>query len=575
MKVKNRAGALVILCVVNFLCMLDTTIMTIVVPRLQGAFNASLTQVSWAVNLYMIVFATTALLAARIAELWGENRALFLGIVLFLGGSLASGCAPTLAWLYVSRVVQGLGAAVILPLGTIIGMQLVSPDRRNRVVAVLGGCQALATAVGPVVGGWITEQWGWRWVFFVNVPLLAVVLLLIPVWMVLTTRSHLTLRAVDVPGAALSMLMLLSLTFGLVKGPDWHWHSPAILGLLLTAGVTFCAFIGVERRVAHPMVDLELFRSRNFNAAAGAMVGACFFLAGFVILVPTFLVRLHGLTELQAALHILPYSGVVFTTTVVASLGMKRVNPRIIVVGGFGSIALAYWFLGHMGLTGYHNLLVGSILVGLGFGVIAGPAMVWAAADFTGSRLTVSQSVINVLRQVGMVLAIAVCMSLFNANLATAKDRVQRYGDAQIDQCTLSPRLHQQFRNKLTTHIKRLGTGQAKSTQFKVPQITVTAAMKHQAVAQVLAQKTQHVQLSPQQRQAVVRAITPQVTAQLTVRANRIQRQVIRVVRRVHQKARTQLCAAFTRIYRLLLPVAFLGMGWAVLFPRHSRKAEQ
>lgn len=201
--------------------------------------------------------------------------------------------------------------------------------------------------------------------------------------------------------------------------------------------------------------------------------------------------------------------------------------------------------------------------------------MVWAAADFTGSRLTVSQSVINVLRQVRMVLAIAVCMSLFNANLAMAKDRVQCYGDAQIDQCTLSPRLHQQFRNKLTTHIKRLGTGQAKSTQFKVPQITVTAVMKHRAVAQVLAQKTQHVQLSPQQRQAVVRAITPQVTAQLTVRANRIQRQVTRVVRRVHQKARTQLCAAFTRIYRLLLPVAFLGMGWAVLFPRHSRKAEQ
>lgn len=572
MKVKNRSGALAILCVVNFLCMLDTTIMTIVVPRLQGAFNASLTRVSWAVNLYMIVFATTALLAARIAELWGENRALFLGIILFLGGSLASGCAPTLAWLYCSRVVQGLGAAVILPLGTIIGMQLVSPDRRNQVVAVLGGCQALATAVGPVVGGWITEQWGWRWVFFVNVPLLAVVLLLIPIWMVLTTRSRLTLRLIDVPGAVLSKLMLLSLTLGLVKGPDWHWRSSVILGLLCMAGVTLCAFIWVERHVAHPMVDLGLFRSRNFNAAAGAIVGACFFLAGFVILVPTFLVRLHGLTELQAALHILPYSGVVFTTTVVASLGMKRVNPRIIVVGGFGSIALAYWFLGHMGLNGYHNLLIGSILVGLGFGVIAGPAMVWAAADFTGSRLTVSQSVINVLRQVGMVLAVAVCMSLFNANLATAKERVQRYGDAQINQCALSSRFHQQLRNKLATHIRRLGNGQARSTQFKLPQITVTAAMQHRAVARVLAEKAQHAQLSPQQRQAVVRAITPQVTARLTARVNQIQRQMVRVVRRVHHKARTQLCGVFTQIYQLLLPVAFLGMGWAAIFPRRLQK---
>ncbi|MFK5676274.1 MFS transporter [Ligilactobacillus sp. LYQ60] len=573
MKIKNRGGALVILCVVNFLCMLDTTIMTIVVPRLQGAFNASLGQVSWAVNLYMIVFATTALLAARIAELWGENRALFGGIVLFLCGSLASGCAPTLAWLYVSRVVQGLGAAVILPLGTIIGMQLVSPDRRNQVVAVLGGCQALATAVGPVVGGWITEQWGWRWVFFVNVPLLAVILLLIPVWMVLATRSRLTLRAIDVPGAALSMLMLLSLTLGLVKGPDWHWCSPVILGLLFTAGITFCAFIGVECRVAHPMVDLGLFRSRNFNAAAGAMVGACFFLAGFVILVPTFLVRLHGLTELQAALHILPYSGVVFTTTVVASLGMKHINPRIIVVGGFGSIGLAYWFLGHMELSGYHNLLVGSVLVGLGFGVIAGPAMVWAAADFTGSRLTVSQSVINVLRQVGMVLAVAVCMSLFNANLATAKTQVQRYGDSQINQCTLSPRLRQQFRNKLKTHVKRLGAGKEKNTQFKVPQVTVTSAMKHRAIAQVLAQKTRRGHFSLQQRQALVQAITPQVTAQLEAQVNRIQWQVTRVVRRVHREAQTRLCTAFTRIYRLLLPVAFFGMGWAVIFPRRSQKS--
>ena len=577
-KGKNRL-VLVILCISNFLCMLDTTIMTIVIPKIQSGLNASLDQVSWAVNLYAIIFASVTLLAARIAEIYGKNRYLLYGLILFLIGSIGSGCAPSLGFLYGSRIIQSLGATFILPLGTIIGMEIVAQQDRNKIVSLVGGCQGFAAAVGPVTGGLISKYFGWRGVFFINVPFLIGLILLIPFCMNLKHEKKLKNVKIDFLGAILSIGMMLGLTLGLVQGRQWHWGSPAIISLFGLSAICGVGFIVTEMKSAKPMIDLSLFKSRNFDGASLALAISSFFLGGFVILIPTFLVKFKGLTELQAAIRILPYSITVFLAVIIASLLVKKINNRLMILIGFILIFVSYCFLSKLQVNLYHRLMIGSILLGCGYGIIAGPTTVISAADFKGQRLTSSQSVMNVLRQVGLVMAIAICMTLLNGNVSSAKQTIQNYGNQQIADSGLTQQVKNKLKRKLDQKIENAQNSTdskvtVKFNPIKVPQSQVER-VTNQTVQAIFQKKGLAENKIPDKiKQAVYHETYMKVASKFNQQVQQINSTIRRIISNVKEKAKSELKRAFIKVYAQLAPVALLSC-LIVLILRKGKREER
>lgn len=576
---------LVILCIGTFFCMLDTTIMTIVLPEIESGLNASLDQLSWAVNLYTIIFASITLILGRMAEIKGQNRYMMYGLVLFTVGSICSGISHSLSFLYFGRIVQSIGAAITLPLATTIGLASVDVEKRNKIIAVLGGVQGLAAAVGPTIGGWISEYYGWRWVFFINVPFLIITIIILPFVMSLKKETGKVKEKehLDFLGAILSMSMMFTLTLALIKGEDWHWNSTAIISLFIISAMSLVLFIAVENKVKVPMIDMELFKSRNFNAASLTLILCNFFLGGFAILMPTYLVKAEGLSELHAAIAILPYSIAVFLFVVLASLMMKKVNTKLMIIIGFISIFSSYFLIGNMYSDWKEKLFWACILLGFGYGVIAGPANVFAAADFKGKLLTASQSVANVLRQTGLVLAVAIFMSILTSNATTARKNVLNYGLSQVSSTSLSSKIKDKMDKKLHSKLDESGS---KATSFsnnsiKVKQVKISQSerdeiinkLTNQKLINLCKQKNIPVNKLPLNEKKVLTdkitaAVTPVVNKQIDQKERRINTDIQSIVSKVHHRAKKEIKKAFLNVYKWIAPMALISILPVFIFKK-------
>jgi len=572
-------GVLPVLLLGNLLCMMDVSIMTIVLPEIQSAFGESLTELSWALNVYTIIFATLIIPFGRLAEHFGQNKFVFAGLVVFGLGSLLTGLSPNLTWMLVARAIQSIGAAAIIPTSMVIGLDLSSQANRNRVVAALAGVQGLAVALGPTVGGIVAQYWGWRWVFFINVPL--VILDLIVFGFVLPLRHEKTVTVkIDWLGALLSMVLLFSLSLGLIKGNAWGWQSTIIMSLFTLTTVSFITFLAWERHTAHPMVDLQLFRSRNFNGASLALILCNFFLGGLAVLLPTFLTRVHGTSELTAALLMTPYSITVMVTVILTSLVIRHVNDKPIVASGFLLMGISYVLLGRIPLgSNYRQLIIADILLGLGYGLVAATANILAVADFHGARLTSSQSVANVLRQVGMVLAIAVFTTLLTSNVTHAKRETLAVAYTQVSRlanvtATQQHRLNQKLQRRLNPN------STSTKTKFKPTTITVSTAARQQQVHRIYQQqllsistaKAVPVTLIPlTAKHQLQRSITIAVNRKITQRVHQLNRELTELTQRIHRSLKYHLNHAFLNVFGVLSWVPFAAILMVPIFKfRHN-----
>lgn len=575
-------GVLPVLLLGNLLCMMDVSIMTIVLPEIQSAFGESLTELSWALNVYTIIFATLIIPFGRLAEHFGQNKFVFAGLVVFGLGSLLTGLSPNLTWMLVARAIQSIGAAAIIPTSMVIGLDLSSQANRNRVVAALAGVQGLAVALGPTVGGIVAQYWGWRWVFFINVPL--VILDLIVFGFVLPLRHEKTVTVkIDWLGALLSMVLLFSLSLGLIKGNAWGWQSTIIMSLFTLTTVSFIAFLAWERHTAHPMVDLQLFRSRNFNGASLALILCNFFLGGLAVLLPTFLTRVHGTSELTAALLMTPYSITVMVTVILTSLVIRHVNNKLIVASGFLLMGISYVLLGRIPLgSNYRQLIIADILLGLGYGLVAATANILAVADFHGARLTSSQSVANVLRQVGMVLAIAVFTTLLTSNVTHAKRETLAVAYTQVSRlanvtATQQHRLNQKLQRRLNPNSTSVTSTK---TKFKPTTITVSTAARQQQVHRIYQQqllsistaKAVPVTLIPlTAKHQLQRSITIAVNRKITQRVHQLNRELTELTQRIHRSLKYHLNHAFLNVFGVLSWVPFAAILMVPIFKfRHN-----
>lgn len=219
-----------------FICMLDTTIMNVSLPNISIHLKSGLDSLSWALNIYLILFASLTIPLTRFAELYGIHKWFLIGVSLFAIGSLTSACASGLHILLIGRAIQSIGAAFVFPLSMTLGINLVDVSSRTKMIAILGITQGLAAALGPTIGGIVTQFLGWRWIFLINVPITIVIIILGIAKLTFDKETN-AKQSMDGLGAVLSLVFLFSLSLGMIQGRNWGWLSwPTVLCFIISLG---------------------------------------------------------------------------------------------------------------------------------------------------------------------------------------------------------------------------------------------------------------------------------------------------------------------------------------------------
>ncbi|ULQ49537.1 MFS transporter [Liquorilactobacillus nagelii] len=557
----------------NLLCMMDTSIMTIILPQLQSAFNESLSNLSWALNIYTIIFAVLIIPFGRLAERIGRNKFVFGSLIIFGIGSLLSGLAPNLSWMLAARAIQSIGAAGIIPTSMVIGLENSNQFNRNKVVAALAGIQGLAVALGPTIGGIVTQFWGWRWVFLINLPLVLLDLVLF-LWVFPLKNESTSKTSVDWLGAGLSMTILFCLSLALIQGNKWGWQSSVIISLLISSGLLLIVFLVWEKSQKNPMIDLSLFKSRNFNGAGLALILCNYFLGGMAVLIPTFLTKIQGESELKAALLITPYSLAVMISVIMTSLAVKKINNQLLISCGLLTIALSYYLFAHLNVAAnYRQLIIADIVLGTGYGLVAATANILAVADFHGSKLTTSQSVANVLRQIGMVLAIAIFTAILTSNVQSAKQKTATYAVQQTQSLNFST--SQQAKLKFTIRKKLLNNQTQFKQKFKFSKIAINQNKEQRLINQIYYRQLQILSVRDQ---LAINKLPTKLKNQLKVQVVRnvkmttiqkeekFQKKLGKLVRRTKVELKNQLSTAFLNVYAVMFWIALSSLLIIPLF---------
>lgn len=543
-----------------FLCLLDTTVMNIALPAIQTGLSTNLTQLSWALNSYTILFASLTIPLGRVADLIGRTKIYVLGLSLFLVGSLSSGLAGSVDWLIFGRSIQSIGAAIVFPASMTIGIQAVPLAKRTTAIAMLGVTQGLASAMGPTIGGAVTQWFGWRGIFLINVPLV-VIALISCVWLLDWHDRRPDQLRLDWLGSGLSMVTLGSLTLALVKGSDWGWTSELILGLLGLSLLALIGFIVTEARVSQPMMPLALFKARQFNGAALMTVLSGIFLVALLVLMPSFFTKVQNASELMAALMITPASVMIFIFSPLSGVLLGKVGPRLVIAIGTIAIIGGYWQLTMMNPNVYWQVMLAAMLIGGGYGIIIGPITVLAAADFTGALLTASQSVIGVFRQIGTSLAVAIFVSALSTNLVTAKQHIWRAAQANVAELAIST---QAKRDTLTQVKTQLAT---EKTPTQTTKTFITPAKTKRLIAENEASVLQQPQLV--QAPAAIKAqARSQVRQKVTNSVALTNQRIYSAVLKIKHQTKRELTKAFIQPYQRALPFTFVMLLTIGLFDR-------
>jgi DHA2 family methylenomycin A resistance protein-like MFS transporter len=401
----------VAVCLGFFAVVLDTTIVNVALPAIGANLHASVAGLQWTVNGYNVVFAALLLTCGALADRRGGKRAFGVGIVIFVCGSVICGVAPAFPVLLGGRVIQGLGAALVMPASlALIAHAYPQPTARTRAVAAWASCAGAGFATGPVLGGILVDEVGWRAIFLVNVPVGAVALALLARYAAETATTR---RAFDMLGQVLGIIVLTALAFGITEAGTYGWTSSLTITPLVIAVVSLALFVAAERKVASPLLPPSLLRHRSFSAATGVGLLLNFGIYGQIFVLSLYFQQLRHESALITGLMILPFAALTMILPPVTGRLVARFGPRYIMIIGQFLAAAGAATLAAAGLhTAYPLLVPGLILLGLGMAAtmpsMTAAVMLAAPREFVG----IASGVLNASRQVGGVLGIALLGTL-------------------------------------------------------------------------------------------------------------------------------------------------------------------
>jgi DHA2 family multidrug resistance protein-like MFS transporter len=392
---------------------LDSTVLSVALPTLAGDLHATTGDLQWITTSYLLVLAAALLPAGMLGDRFGRKRMLLGALVVFGAASVACAYAVSTGQLIVARAALGLGAAVLMPLTSAVLTVLFEPAERPRALTVWVTASALGIPLGPLVGGWLLDNFWWGSVFLINVPLVLAGLVAVALWVPESYGDR--ARRFDPAGIVLSTVGLTALTYGIIEAGERGWTDPRSL-LVATGGVALLAvFLAWQRRARAPLVDLALFGSRSFTWGAVLSTVASFGFFGMLFALPQFFQAIGGNDALGTGLRLLPVIGGLLAGARIAGRLEPRLGAKLVVTAGLVLMATGLAAGAATGPdTGYGYVAAWVSIAGLGLGFTMPPAMNAALGALTPERSGVGSGLIQAMRQVGGAIGVTVLGSVLN-----------------------------------------------------------------------------------------------------------------------------------------------------------------
>lgn len=418
---RRKAIVLASCCMSVLIVSLDATIINVAIPSIRAGLSASPAQMQWVFDIYTLMIASLLLLAGAMADRFGRRRIFQIGLTVFALASLVCSVAPDVETLIGARFLQAIGGSMLTPAAMSIVTQVFTGRvERARVIGIWGGVVGISMAFGPIVGGLLIEYVDWRAVFWINVPICVLAIVLTAIFV--PESNSATMRRVDLIGLALGMAFLFGLVFVLIEGPEMGWTDTRVLVIGCLAALAFAMFLRYESSRLDPFVDLRFFRSIPFSSATAIALCAFALWGAFLFMMSLYLQGERGLSAVHTGLMFLPVAGaaLIFSPVSGRLVGRFGARPSLMIAGVFITVA-TLMLAESSDDTALWQLLVAFGIIGIGTSMVNAPITNTAVSGMPTDRAGAASAVASTSRQVGVSIGVALCGSVASPALGHAK----------------------------------------------------------------------------------------------------------------------------------------------------------
>ena len=394
----------------------DFSAINVALPTMESDFHTDVNTIQWVINAYALTFGVMIVTGGRLADMFGRRRAFFLGTAIFASMSALGGAAQTETWLIASRVLMGIGGALMWP--AILGMtyELLPEERAGLAGGIVIGAAGLGNAMGPLIGGVLTDALSWRWIFFLNVPI-SIFAVLVTYYLVRVKEPEVSEQRIDYPGIAAISIGLVSLLVALDQVDDWGWGDPKTIGLFALAAVLVAAFLPIERRAGmRALIPRGVMRNESFRASCLAILfmSATFFAA--LLYLPQFMQKHLGYSPLEAGVGMLPFLATFALVSFVAGPLYNRLGAKLLAAVGAACITIAPFVFSQVGEgSGYGSLVAGMIVLGVGIGAFYPTATTAGVTSVDESETSLAGGIVYMFQIAGGSIGLGLTTTVFSA----------------------------------------------------------------------------------------------------------------------------------------------------------------
>jgi EmrB/QacA subfamily drug resistance transporter len=394
---------------------LDNLVINVALPSIHRQLGASIQALEWTVNAYVLSYAVLLLTGAALGDRFGRKGMFTAGIALFTASSAAAALAPTIGTLIAARAIQGVGAAIATPLTLTLLADAFPPNQRGLAIGVWSGISGIAVALGPLVGGAVIQLSDWHWIFWINVPIGAI---LVPLALSRLTESHGPSKRFDVSGLTLSSAGLFGIVYGLIRAQTLGWTAAEVVISLAAGLALIAAFVRHELRTADPMVPMSFFAKRSFAVTNGISLSMYFGMFGSIFFLSQYMQNVLGNSPLQAGVKLLAWTGASMVVSPFAGVFSERFGARQFMVAGLTLQAIALgWMATVSGVgTGYASLVAPMVLAGSGMALVFAPSANAVLASVRTEQAGQASGATNSIRELGGTFGIAVLSTVFTGS---------------------------------------------------------------------------------------------------------------------------------------------------------------
>lgn len=416
--------ALIALIAGFFMAILDSNIVNIALPEMTKTFHTSIDTISWIAISYNVAFVSCLLIAARLADQFGRKKLYIIGLLGFSISSLMCGIATSFHTLVAFRIIQGISAAIIVPVAMPLGLKLVPKEKQGMIGGIMGAFGGLAAAIGPSLGGVLTDKLNWSWVFFINVPV-GILSLIFVILCIKESYDHTASSKIDWAGMITSASALCLLVYALIQVNTNHLSTISLILLFMLSLISFILFFIIEKKSNNPMLPLKLFSYKEFSISNLSLFFVGMGLMNFLFILAFYFVQVEGMSELQSGLIISTLAIVsMIVTGVVTPIAAKRGSVLIGSTGMIAFIIASYLFSQIDSNFTTWDYIWRLVIVGIGTGCTLAPYTTTAVLSVPAEKSGVASSVCNISRTVGSIVGVAILVMFLNHQLLVEKEKV-------------------------------------------------------------------------------------------------------------------------------------------------------